>query len=131
MKARRSVDNKKHQQPQTVRPQRSKISTRKQNTSKTLGQLNRVGPTFDQLLAKYMKKTIPHNQPIKQSQKHPKGSAAKIAWSSSSRDGMVLPGLSIVDVLSYSSVGWYDIESILLAQSICLFGLGAPQVFAY
>jgi hypothetical protein len=46
-------------------------------------------------------------------------------------DGMVLPGLSIADVLSYSSAGWYDDESLLLAQSVCLFGLGAPQVFAY
>jgi hypothetical protein len=44
---------------------------------------------------------------------------------------MVLPVLAIVDVLYYSNVGWYDDESILLAQSVCLFGLGAPQVFAY
>jgi hypothetical protein len=46
-------------------------------------------------------------------------------------DSVVLPILSIVDVLSYSCVGWYDDESVLLAQSICLFRLGAPQVFAY
>jgi hypothetical protein len=44
---------------------------------------------------------------------------------------MVLPGLSIADVLSYTCVGWYDDESVLLAQSICLFRLGAPQVHAY
>jgi hypothetical protein len=44
---------------------------------------------------------------------------------------MVLPGLTIADVLSYSCVGWYDNESVLLAQFICLFRLGAPQVLAY
>jgi hypothetical protein len=44
---------------------------------------------------------------------------------------MVLPGLSIANVLSYLCVGWYGDESVLLAQSICLFGLGAPQVFVY
>jgi hypothetical protein len=43
---------------------------------------------------------------------------------------VVLPVLSIADVLSYSYV-WYGDESVLLAQSVCLFGLGAPQVFAY
>jgi hypothetical protein len=37
---------------------------------------------------------------------------------------MVLSNLIITDVLSYSSVGWYDDESVLLAQSVCLFGLG-------
>jgi hypothetical protein len=42
---------------------------------------------------------------------------------------MVLSGLSIADILSYSYVGWYNDESVL-AQSICLFGLEAPQVFA-
>jgi hypothetical protein len=117
MKARQSTDDQKQQQPQTVRPQRSKIGIRKQNTSKTSGRLSRVGPTFDQLLAKYMKKkAIPHNQPIKQTKskrrsmrkqrpiKPTQKVAAKIVWSSSFRDGMVLLGLSIVDVLSYSSV---------------------------
>jgi hypothetical protein len=44
---------------------------------------------------------------------------------------MVLSGLFIVDVLSYSSVGRYNNESVLLAQSVYLFGLGAQQVFAY
>jgi hypothetical protein len=44
---------------------------------------------------------------------------------------MVLSSLFIVDVLSYSSLGWYDDESILLVESACLFGLGAPQVFAH
>jgi hypothetical protein len=37
---------------------------------------------------------------------------------------MVLPGLSIADVLSYSCVGWYGDESVLLTHSVCLFGLG-------
>jgi hypothetical protein len=46
-------------------------------------------------------------------------------------DSMVLPILFITDVMSYSCVGWYDDESILLAQSVCLFWMGAPQVFAY
>jgi hypothetical protein len=47
-------------------PQRSKIGTRKQNTSKTSERLSRVDPTFDQLLAKYMKKkVVPHNRTIK------------------------------------------------------------------
>src|SRR5688572_2386155 len=37
----------------------------KQNTTKTSGRLSRVGPTFDQLLAKYMKKVVADNRPIK------------------------------------------------------------------
>jgi hypothetical protein len=41
---------------------------------------------------------------------------------------MVLSSLFITDVLYYSSVGWYDNESVLVAQSVCLFGLEAPQV---
>jgi hypothetical protein len=39
--------------------------------------------------------------------------------------------LFITDVLSYSSVGRYDNKSILLAQTVYLFGLRAPQVFVY
>jgi molecular chaperone DnaK (HSP70) len=66
MKVGRSTNDQKQQQPQTVRPQHSKTSIRKQNTSKASGRLSRVGATFDQLLAKYMKKAIPHNRPIKQ-----------------------------------------------------------------
>jgi hypothetical protein len=65
MMAGRSADGQK-QQPQTIGPQRSNTSVRKQNTTKTSGRLSRVGPTFGQLLAKYMKKAVPHNQPIKQ-----------------------------------------------------------------
>jgi hypothetical protein len=66
MKAGRSANDQKQQQPQTVEPQHYKTSIRNQNTSKTSGRLNRVGPTFDHLLAKYMKTVVPHNQPIKQ-----------------------------------------------------------------
>jgi hypothetical protein len=43
----------------------------------------------------------------------------------------VLSSLFIVDVLSYSSVGWYDDESVLLAQYVCLCGLGGTTSFAY
>jgi hypothetical protein len=41
------------------------MGSRRQNASKTFGWLNSVGPTFNQLLAKYMKKVVPHAQPIK------------------------------------------------------------------
>jgi hypothetical protein len=61
----RSADSQK-QQSQTIGPQCSKTSVRKQNTTKTSGRLSRVDPTFGQLLAKYMKKVVPHNRPIKQ-----------------------------------------------------------------
>jgi hypothetical protein len=47
--------------------QRPKIGTRKQNTTKMSGWLSRVDPTFDELLAKYMKKkVVPRDRPIKQ-----------------------------------------------------------------
>jgi hypothetical protein len=65
MKARQSADNQKQQWPQTLRPQCPKTGTRKQNSSKTSGRLSRVGPAFDQLLAKHMKKAIPHDRPLK------------------------------------------------------------------
>jgi hypothetical protein len=42
----------------------------------------------------------------------------------------VLSSLFIADVLSYSSVGWYDDESVLLVQSVCLCGLGDTTSFA-
>jgi hypothetical protein len=44
---------------------------------------------------------------------------------------VVLSSLFITDVLSYTSVGWYDDESVLLAQSVCLCGLGGTTSFAY
>jgi hypothetical protein len=43
----------------------------------------------------------------------------------------VLSSLFIADVLSYSSVGWYGDESVLLAQPVCLCGLGGTTSFAY
>jgi hypothetical protein len=70
MKVERSTGNYKKQRPHTVRPQRSKIGTRKQNTSKMSDRLSRVDLTFGQLLAKYMKKVIPHNRPIKNKAKN-------------------------------------------------------------
>jgi hypothetical protein len=42
---------------------------------------------------------------------------------------MVLSSLFIADVLSYSNVGWYHDESVLLAQSVYLFGLGASKFY--
>ena len=42
---------------------------------------------------------------------------------------MVRPVLSIADVLSCSCVGWYGDEFVLLAQSVCLFGLGGNTSF--
>jgi hypothetical protein len=42
---------------------------------------------------------------------------------------MVFSGLFIVDVLSYSIVGWYVDESVLLAQSVYLFELGSTISF--
>jgi phage tail tape-measure protein len=67
MKAGWFPDNQKQQRSQTVRPERPKIGTRKQMNSRMSGRLSYVGLTFDQLLATYMKKDIPHNQPVKQS----------------------------------------------------------------
>jgi hypothetical protein len=67
MKVGWSTDDQKQQQPQIIGPQRSKTYIRKENTSKMSGRLSRVGPTFDQLIARYMKKkVVPHNQIIKQ-----------------------------------------------------------------
>jgi hypothetical protein len=42
---------------------------------------------------------------------------------------MVLSSLFIVDALSDSSVGWYGDESVLLAQSVCLFELGGTTSY--
>jgi hypothetical protein len=81
-----------------------------------------------------MKKVVPHNRLVKQLESKrrsvqrreqlnwPRSGATKIAWSSSSRDVMVLSSLFIADLLSYSNVGWYNDESVLLAQSVYLFG---------
>jgi hypothetical protein len=42
---------------------------------------------------------------------------------------MVFFDLFIADVLSYSSVGWYGDEYVLLAQSVYLFELGGTTSF--
>jgi hypothetical protein len=65
MKLGRSTDNQKQHRFQNVRQQRPKIGIRKQDNSNMSGQLNGVGPTFDQLLAKYMKRVIPHDRSVK------------------------------------------------------------------
>jgi hypothetical protein len=44
------------QRPCTFRPRQPKIGTWKTNTFKTAGRLVKSGPTFDQLLSKYVKK---------------------------------------------------------------------------
>jgi hypothetical protein len=65
MKTGWSANNQKQQLPQTLKPQHPKIGTREQNTSRMFGWLSRIGPTFNELLAKYMKKVVPHDQPLK------------------------------------------------------------------
>jgi hypothetical protein len=142
MMAGRSTDGQK-QQTQTMGPQRSNTSVRKQNTTKTSGRLNRVGPTFGQLLAKYMKKAVPHNRPIKQMKskgryvrkQKPTKWTQKVAQPRSPCHPP--PGIAWC-VLFYPSpmcccscVGWYGDEFVLLAQSVCLFGLGAPPFYSF
>jgi hypothetical protein len=61
----------------------------------------------------------------------PKSGATNIAYLSAFKDVMVVSSLLIVDGLSYSSMGWYDDESVLLVLSVCLFVLEAPKVFTY
>jgi hypothetical protein len=52
--------------PRTFKPRRSEIGTWKTNTFKVAGRLVRSGPTFDQLLSKYVKmKANPSNWPTK------------------------------------------------------------------
>jgi hypothetical protein len=75
MKAGRSANQQKQQQSQTAGPQRSKTNIRKQNTFKMPDRLSRVGPTFDQLLAKYMKKVVP--QPTNKTNKVKRAICAK------------------------------------------------------
>jgi hypothetical protein len=111
IKAGRSTDNQKQHQPQTVGPQHSKTSIRKQNTSKTFVRLSRVNPTFDQMLVKYMKKkVVPHNRPIKQTKSKersmrkqmPTKPAQKVAQPRSS--GHPLPGMAWCFLLVYPSL---------------------------
>jgi hypothetical protein len=52
----RSGDTQDPQRPRTFKPRRPEIGTWKTNTFKAAGRLVRSGPTFDQLLSKYVKK---------------------------------------------------------------------------
>jgi hypothetical protein len=54
------------QRPRTFKPQRPEIGTWKTNTFKAAGWLVKPGPTFDQLLSKYVKKKAdPSDRPAK------------------------------------------------------------------
>jgi hypothetical protein len=54
------------QRPRTFKPRRPEIGTWKTNTFKAAGQLVKSGPTFDQLLSKYVKKKAdPSDWPAK------------------------------------------------------------------
>jgi hypothetical protein len=54
------------QRPRTFKPQRPEIGTWKTNTFKAVGRLVKTGPTFDQLLSKYVKKKAdPSDRPTK------------------------------------------------------------------
>jgi hypothetical protein len=48
------------QRPRTFKPRRPEIGTWKTNTFKAAGRLIKPGPTFDQLLSKYVKKKAGH-----------------------------------------------------------------------
>jgi hypothetical protein len=51
--------------PRTFKPRRPEIGTWKTNTVKVAGRLVRSGPTFNQLLSKYVKKGWPSDRPAK------------------------------------------------------------------
>jgi hypothetical protein len=54
------------QRPRTFKPRRPEIGTWKTNTFKAAGRLVKAGPTFDQLLSKYVKKKVgPSDRPVK------------------------------------------------------------------
>jgi hypothetical protein len=54
------------QRPRTFKPRRPEIGTWKTNTFKAAGRLVKFGPTFDQLLSKYVKKKVgPCDRPAK------------------------------------------------------------------
>jgi hypothetical protein len=54
------------QQPRTFKPRRPEIGTWKTNTFKAAGRMVKSGPTFDQLLSKYVKKKAgPSDRPAK------------------------------------------------------------------
>ena len=52
----RSGRTQDSQRPRTFKPRRPEIGTWKTNTFKAAGRLVKAGPTFDQLLSKYVKK---------------------------------------------------------------------------
>jgi hypothetical protein len=62
----RSGNTQEPRRPRTFKPRRPEIGTWKTNTFKVAGRLVKSGPTFDQLLSKYMKKKVdPRNRPPK------------------------------------------------------------------
>jgi hypothetical protein len=62
----RSDPTQDSQWPCTFKPRRPEIGTWKTNTFKTAGRLVKTGPTFDQLLSKYVKKKAgPRDRPAK------------------------------------------------------------------
>jgi hypothetical protein len=62
----RSGPTQDSQQPRTFKPRRPEIGTWKTNTFKAAGWLVKIGPTFDQLLSKYVKKKAdPSDRPAK------------------------------------------------------------------
>jgi hypothetical protein len=64
--SRRSSHAQDSQRPRTFKPRRPEIGTWKMNTFKAAGRLVKTGPTFDQLLSKYVKKKVgPSNRPAK------------------------------------------------------------------
>jgi hypothetical protein len=62
----RSGRTQDSQRPRTFKPRRPEIGTWKTNTFKAAGRLIKAGPTFDQLLSKYVKKKAdPSDRPAK------------------------------------------------------------------
>jgi hypothetical protein len=62
----RSGPTQDSQRPHTFKPRRLEIGTWKTNTFKAAGRLVKTGPTFDQLLSKYVKKKAgPSDRPAK------------------------------------------------------------------
>jgi hypothetical protein len=62
----RSGSTQDSQRPRTFKPRRLEIGTWKTNTFKAAGRLVKAGPTFDQLLSKYVKKKAgPSDRPAK------------------------------------------------------------------
>jgi hypothetical protein len=123
-------------------PQRSNTSVRKQNTTKTSGRLSRFGPTFGQLLAKYMKKAVPHNRPIKQTKS--KGRPVQKPTKRTQRVAQPRspchppPGIAWCVPFYPSPMccpahvwGGTAMNSYYWPNPFAYLGWGAPQVFAY